>query len=87
MRLLIAMNTKRHIRIVSADRLMLSADETARYLGISRAHFFALRSSGRFGPRCIRLGGSVRFDRREIDDWVAAGAPPTDRWRQIKGGQ
>lgn len=67
--------------------LAVSPDEAARMLGISRAHLYNLRASGRLGPRAIRLGRSVRFEVAEIRAWIAAGAPPADRWAAMQGKQ
>lgn len=64
-------------------RLALSAEEVAGMLGISRAHVFRLASSGRL-PRSVRLGRAVRWDRKTLEAWLAAGAPPRDRWEQLQ---
>jgi excisionase family DNA binding protein len=66
-----------------AEQLALSAEQVARVLGISRAHVFRLASSGRL-PRSIRLGRAVRWDRRTIERWLDAGAPPRDLWEQME---
>jgi len=63
--------------------IALSADEVALLLGISRAHVWRLASSGRL-PRPVRFGRAVRWDRRNIQDWLAAGAPPRDRWEAMR---
>lgn len=67
----------------SLDRLALSADEVAAMLGISRAHVWKLASSGRM-PRPIRLGRAVRWDRKNLEAWLAAGAPSRDRWEAVR---
>jgi len=60
-------------------RLALSADEVAVLLGISRAHVWKLASTGRL-PKPVRLGRAVRWDRKNLEAWLAAGAPSRDRW-------
>ena len=70
-------------RQANADRLALTADEVAALLGVSRAHLWKLHSSGRL-PRPIRLGRVVRWDRRAIEAWVEAGAPPRERWEAMR---
>ncbi|MBI3834114.1 MAG: helix-turn-helix domain-containing protein [Planctomycetes bacterium] len=67
----------------SLDRLALSADEVAAMLGISRAHVWKLASTGRL-PRPIRLGRAVRWDRKNLEAWLAAGAPSRDRWEAVR---
>ncbi|MGE3109340.1 MAG: helix-turn-helix transcriptional regulator [Phycisphaerales bacterium] len=66
------------------QRLAVSAEELAELLGVSRAHIFRMMSSGRL-PSPIRLGRVVRWSRATIDGWLAAGAPPRDRWEQMRG--
>jgi excisionase family DNA binding protein len=67
------------------EKLLLSAAEAAGLLGISRSAYYSLLSSGRIGPLPVRLGRSVRFDRRELERWVAAKCPCRDGWVSIKG--
>lgn len=64
-------------------RMALSAEEVADVLGISRSHVFRLASSGRL-PRSLRLGRAVRWDRATLEAWLAAGAPPRDRWETMQ---
>lgn len=61
---------------------VMTAKKAAKYLTISRAHFYKLVKSGR-APGPIRLGGAVRWRRRELDAWVEAGAPPRTQWDAI----
>jgi excisionase family DNA binding protein len=71
----------------TADKLLLSAAETAALLGISRSAFYSLLSSGRVGPMPVRFGRAVRWDRREIEQWVAQKCPCRDRWQAMRGMQ
>ncbi len=64
-------------------KLTLTADEVAGVLGISRALVWKLHSSGRL-PRPVRFGRAVRWDRRSLEAWLAAGAPPRDRWETMR---
>jgi excisionase family DNA binding protein len=55
---------------------LLTTDEAAALCGVSRRHFLQLASSGRVGPRALRLGSrSVRWSRRELVAWIDAGCP------------
>jgi excisionase family DNA binding protein len=60
---------------------LLTVKELAGYLHISRTTLLGLLACGAIGPRPIRLAGCrcLRFSRREIDQWIAAGAPPRAR--------
>jgi excisionase family DNA binding protein len=62
---------------------LLNAKQAAKYLSISRALFYRMVSSGR-APGPVRLGGAVRWLKQELDEWLAAGAPPRTRWETLK---
>jgi len=66
--------------------LLVNAREAARLCGLGRTAWYALHSSGRC-PLPIRLGRAVRWDRRELEAWTAAGCPARDRWHAMKGGR
>ena len=73
----------------SARPLLLKDREVAALLGVSRRHVATLRASGRM-PAPVRLGCSVRWQRDEIEGWIAAGCPARERWeemRERKGGR
>jgi len=65
------------------DSGLLTALEAAKYLKISRAHWYKLVKSGR-APGPIHLGRAVRWRRQELDAWLAAGAPPRVQWDKIR---
>lgn len=65
------------------QKLAFSADEVAELLGISPAHVWKLASTGRL-PKPVRLGRAVRWDRKTLEAWLAAGAPPRDRWESMR---
>lgn len=64
------------------ERLVLSADEVAAALGISRAHLWRLHSSGRL-PKPVRFGRVVRWNKALLERWLEAGAPPRDKWETM----
>jgi excisionase family DNA binding protein len=53
---------------------MLDVTAVANLLGVSSRHVYRLADGGRM-PRPLKLGGAVRWDRRTIEDWIAAGCP------------
>ena len=63
----------------------MPASDVAKLLGISLRHLHGLNSNGRL-PRPVRLGKSVRWPVDEIRAWLAAGAPPRDRWERLREG-
>lgn len=66
--------------------LALSAADLAKQLKCSLRHIAALHASGRL-PQPIKLGRCTRWLRTEIVSWLAAGAPPRDKWEAMKGGR
>ncbi|MCC6426019.1 MAG: helix-turn-helix domain-containing protein [Phycisphaerales bacterium] len=58
---------------------LLTPCQLAKLLGISRAKFFRLVSSGLI-PEPIRFGRCVRWSVWVIAAWINAGCPPRDKW-------
>ena len=50
-------------------RLLLTAEETARALAISPRKLWELTRTGQIP--CIRIGRSVRYDRVDLEAWIA----------------
>jgi hypothetical protein len=46
--------------------------EAASYIGMSAAYLRGDRCFGRGGPAFLRLGRTIRYDRRDLDAWLAA---------------
>ena len=66
--------------------ILLSVTETARTLGISPRLLSKLNSSGQL-PQPIRLGRRTLWAADELRDYVRAGCPSRERWRQMKEAQ
>lgn len=58
-------------------RATFTAKELAVFLGISKATVCRLNATGKI-PR------PVRWDRWTIEEWLAAGAPPRDKWEAMQ---
>jgi predicted DNA-binding transcriptional regulator AlpA len=65
------------------QRATFNAVELAAYLGVSRATVWRLHASGKL-PSPLRLNRAVRWDHWTIDEWLAAGAPPRDKWEETR---
>ena len=65
--------------------LLLDARAAAGLCGVSRSTWYVLHAAGRI-PLPRRLGRAVRWDRRELEAWTAAGCPSRDRWESLKPG-
>jgi excisionase family DNA binding protein len=72
--------------LAPVEPLVLTPEELAKALGISRAHLFRLHSRGLL-PRPLRFGRSLRWDRSTVTQWLAAGAPSRDRWEATRSQQ
>ena len=74
---------------MSFDGIAVAAARLAKLLAVSERHVWAMDATGRLGPRPFRLGRAVRWRLAEVEAWIAAGAPPRDRWLAMqppKGG-
>ena len=66
-------------RTITDNTRLVSYQLLAEMLGVSTSQVFALRERGRIPLKPIRLGGSVRFDRRQVENWIESGCPVN--WR------
>jgi len=54
---------------IETPQRLLTARELSERLCVSLRQVFRLRSAGRL-PAPVRLGGSVRWRERDINDWI-----------------
>lgn len=54
--------------------LLLTADQCATLCSVSPASWHRWNSAGRC-PKCIRIGGTVRWARTTIERWIELGCP------------
>lgn len=58
--------------LVSGNRL-LTIDQAAEYLAIPKATIYTWRTRRTgFGPRAVKIGGSLRYRQSDLDQWIAA---------------
>jgi predicted DNA-binding transcriptional regulator AlpA len=57
-----------------AGALMMTIPDVANAMKCSDRHVTNLRNEGRMPPP-VKLGASVRWPRRVIEDWIDAGCP------------
>jgi len=53
----------------------LTARQFAKLLQVSLRTLWRMRSAGTL-PQPLRLGGVVRWRKRDVDQWIADGCPP-----------
>jgi excisionase family DNA binding protein len=63
------------VLVASVEPLLLTADQAAELLGISPATLYRMRSAGKL-PLPVRLGGSVRWSRETLVEWIRMDCPP-----------
>ena len=57
---------------------LLTAPQIAELLQLSTRTVWRLRSAGKL-PNPVEIGGSVRWNRDEIQRWITAGCPDQSR--------
>jgi len=60
--------------------LLVSDEQAARMLGISRSLWRRQHSAGRV-PMPVKIGRRTLWRREELRDWVSADCPPRHRWQ------
>ena len=64
---------------------LLSVRQVAWMLGCGQS-VVRQRDKQRMLPKPVRLGGSVKWRRRELIDWISADCPSRQIWEQMRGG-
>ena len=54
----------------SARVTLMTADETANFLGLSKSTLAKWRMTGLDGPAFIKLGAKVVYDRAVVEEWI-----------------
>lgn len=70
---------------VTINEKLLTAQALGEMLSLSKRQIFRLNSSGKI-PRPVRIGGSVRWARSTIEQWLDAGTPDRQVFEAMKGG-
>ena len=60
--------------------LLLTVEEVSQLVGISVRQIQRLKRWERF-PKVVRIGSSVRWRRRDVEQWVAEGCPLLENGR------
>lgn len=73
---------------VATDRQTIApvacdARGAAGFCGVSRSHWLAMVAAGRT-PLGFRLGRRRLWLIEELSAWMRAGAPPRDRWQNMR---
>ena len=62
-------------RVEGGAGLLLTKGEFAGLLRVGESTFDRYRAAGRVGPRALRIGGSLRWSRAEVEEWVKRPTP------------
>lgn len=65
--------------------LLLTAGQVAHLLQIGERTLWRLASSGGVIPP-VRIGGATRWRRDAVEEWIAAGCPPSSPERTERSG-
>lgn len=68
--------------MAEAESGLLTIEEAAAFLGISRRTFLRMDSSGKL-PLAVRLGRCKRWNKRELLCWIDYGNPLRQKWSVI----
>lgn len=71
------------MNVTTEPQRLLDAKEAARMLGYSVATLYR-HHGAKLIPSPLRIGGTVRWDRQELDAWIAEGCQPAEQWEAIK---
>ncbi len=67
---------------VKSEPLLIDIPETLRLLGnMAQRSYQRMRSSGKFAPKAIKIGGRIYHRPDELKAWVNAGCPGAGRWK------
>ena len=61
---------------IQEDATFLTIRDVANLIKCSDRHITTLRKTRKI-PQPVKLGASVRWPRRLIEDWIDAGCPPS----------
>lgn len=61
-----------------ADAVLLKTCDVAAMMRIGVSTLDRMRKTGEFGPRAVKVGGSLRWNRREVEEWLARPTPAGD---------
>ena len=80
------MSTRKEVTTMLGGKLLLSARELGALLGVNRSTIWTWHSSGRI-PLPVKIAGTTRWRKTEIEEWIAAGCPPRVRWQALSAGR
>lgn len=66
---------------------LLDAKKAAKMLGLGESTFHRHRALGLIGPEPLKLGGSIRWDRQQLECWIDAGCPDAEAWKAIEAAR
>jgi excisionase family DNA binding protein len=62
---------------------LLTVKQAAELLNVGRSRIYTMQSLGQI-PLAIRFGSSIRWNKRELLDWIQEGCPPLRKWEMLK---
>ncbi|MDR1612255.1 MAG: helix-turn-helix domain-containing protein [Planctomycetota bacterium] len=68
-----------------AITILISAPEAASLCNLGLSTWWRFLSEGKI-PAPIRIGGAVRWRRKELYGWMEAGCPSREKWETMNKG-
>lgn len=63
---------------------LFTIPQVCQLLNISRAEFYRINATGKFGPLKVGLCSKVLYNREEVEVWIRAGCPHRRQWQTQK---
>ncbi|MCD8139199.1 MAG: helix-turn-helix domain-containing protein [Planctomycetaceae bacterium] len=65
------------------ESMLIDAKEAAALCGLSRSAWYKQVASGKI-PRPLKIGNIARWRRDELEEWIASGCPPRQKWDLLR---
>lgn len=66
--------------------ILINAKELGQRLSLSKRQIFRLNSCEKI-PAPLRIGGSIRWNQSDVDQWIDIGCPDRNIFEARKAGQ
>ncbi len=70
--------------MTDTETMLIDARAAWTLCGLSKSSWYKNLSAGRV-PRPVKIGGALRWRRRELEEWIASGCPALSAWELAQG--
>lgn len=79
----LTVNSAKTVNVEQVSDTLMDIKQTAKLLNVSTSRIYSMRSSGQI-PLAIRLGKTIRWNKKELVEWIQEGCPPLQKWLILK---